>query len=103
MAKRKSSGTRTRTVTKYVRSRASGKSLKAMTKPLMAGVVTGVVQQLVPNGALGGYGDALVPVATGYIMNDKTLMTIGAYQLGAKLASGFNVSGITTSSQGGGY
>lgn len=106
MARRRrtySSRPRTRTVTKYVRSRASKSGLKGMTKPLIGGVVTGVIQSAIPNDALMGFGDVAVPIGVGYFMNDKTLMTLGAYQAGLKLSSNINLGGIATSSSGGGY
>jgi len=73
--------------------------LGTVAKPVMAGALTGIVQSFIPNDALGGVGDAAVPIAVGYFMKDKTLITIGGYQLGVKLASGF---GAPKSSVGGG-
>lgn len=101
MARRRSSAprSRTRTVTKYVRSRGSKASLKSLINPMIAGVVTGVAQSFIPNNALGGYADSLVPIGVGYVMNDKALQTIGAYQLGIKLAGSV---GAPSSSIGGG-
>ena len=88
MARRTRTKTRYRTVKKYVR-RAGKGSLKGATKPILAGLVTGAVQSVIPDDMLGGYADSLAPLGVGYIMNDKTLMTIGGYQIGLKLASGF--------------
>lgn len=103
MARRRAR-TRTRTVTKYVRSRGSKSALKGLTKPLLGGVVTGFAQSMIPNNALGGFGDAAVPIAVGYFMNDKTLMTLGAYQIGLKLSGGLGMGGGNGSYSGaGGY
>jgi len=97
--RRAAARSRTRTVTKYVRSRARGSNLKSLINPMVAGVVTGMAQSFIPNNALGGYGDSLVPIGVGYIMKDKALQTIGAYQLGIKLAGSI---GAPASSLGGG-
>jgi len=87
--------TRTRTVTRYARKAG----INSLIKPMAAGVITGVAQSFIPNNALGGYGDTIVPLAVGYIMKDKALQTIGAYQLGIKLAGSV---GAPASSLGGG-
>jgi len=84
----------------YTRSRASPRGLKGMMKPITAGIITGAVQSFIPNDALGGYGDTIAPLAVGWFMNDKTLQTIGGYQLGVKLASNMggslNASGVNS-------
>jgi hypothetical protein len=95
MAKKK---TYRRYVTKakrYARSRASKASLMGAIKPIGAGIAVGVIQSMVPNDALAGYGDSLVPLGVGFFMNDKTLLTLGGYQLGLKLASGIT-GGMTS-------
>ena len=83
----------------YARGRVSKAGLKSIIRPVTAGLITGVVQSYVPNDALGGYADSLIPVGVGWFMNDPTLMTIGGYQLGIKLASGI---GAPQGSVGGG-
>jgi hypothetical protein len=71
-----------------------------MMKPITAGIITGAVQSFIPNDALGGYGDTVAPLAVGWFMNDRTLQTIGGYQLGVKIASqlggSMNASGVNS-------
>jgi len=74
---------RARRVTSGMRSFGAGGLLGSM----IDGMITGLVQSYVPNDALGGYADSLVPIAVGYFRRNKTLQTIGAYQLGVKIAS----------------
>lgn len=91
--------TRTRTVTRYVRSRGSRSALTGAMKPIIGGMATGAIQSFIPDNALGGYGDSLAPIGVGYFMKDKTLMTIGGYQLGLKLA-GSMMGGKTATNSG---
>jgi len=72
-----------RRATSGLRSFGTGGIIGAM----IDGMLTGLVQSYVPNDALGGYADTLVPIAVGYFRRNKTLQTIGAYQLGVKIAS----------------
>jgi len=64
------------------------------------GVMTGAVQGLIPAGALWGYGDSLAPIAIGWFRKNKTLQTIGGYQLGLKIAQGFAGNGGTPGFKG---
>lgn len=100
MAKRRH-GTRTRYVKKYVRSRGSRAGLKGAIMPIIGGVATGVVQSFIPNDMLGGFADSAAPLAVGYMLNDKTLMTIGGYQIGLKLAQG--IGGGNAAGSGAGF
>jgi len=102
MARRRSTRRRrvTRTATRYVRSRGSRSALQGAIKPIAAGAITGVIQSIIPDNLFGGYADKAAPIAVGYFMNDKTLMTIGGYQLGVQLASG--MTGAKGSTLGGG-
>ena len=59
------------------------------------GVIVGAVQNIIPNNALGGFGDALVPLGVGWFRKNPTLQVIGGYQLGLKIA------GMATGKQGG--
>lgn len=59
------------------------------------GVIVGAVQNIIPNNALGGFADSLVPLGVGWFRKNQTLQTIGGYQLGLKLA------GVMTGVQGG--
>lgn len=99
MARRKRRRTYRRRAKRYVRRRGGLSSLKTLMKPMTAGIVTGVAQSYIPNDALGGYADSAVPIAVGYLMKDKALQTIGAYQLGVKIA---NNLGAPSGSLGGG-
>jgi len=89
MARRRRYATRTRYVKKYVRRRASRKSLNSALKPIAGGVITGVIQSVVPNNLAGGLADSAVPLGVGYALNNNTLMTLGGYQVGLKLANMF--------------
>lgn len=73
--------------------------LNSIVKPVLGGVITGMAQSYIPDTALGGFGDVAVPVVVGMVMKDKTLVTIGAYQAGLKIAGNFG--GTSTSSTGG--
>jgi len=66
---------------------------------MIDGMITGLVQSYVPNDALGGYADSLVPIAVGYFRRNKTLQTIGAYQLGVKIASNIGAPKTSVGSQ----
>ena len=99
MAKRKARRSYRRRAVSYARSSYGMGGLKGLIRPITAGVITGVAQSFVPNDALGGYADSLVPIGVGYFMKDKALQTIGAYQLGIKIA---NSIGAPQSSAGAG-
>jgi len=71
-------------------------SLQTVLKAAIAGGVTGAVQNAIPDDALGGYGDVLVPIVVGMVTKNQTLQTIGGYQLGAKFASGLTGTAGTT-------
>lgn len=64
------------------------------------GVLTGAVQGMIPNDALMGYGDSLAPIAIGWFRKNKTLQTIGGYQLGLKIASSMTGGGGTPGFRG---
>lgn len=63
---------------------------------VLDGVIVGAVQGMIPNNALMGYGDALVPIGVGWFRKNKTLQTIGGYQLGLKIANQMAGQGIGT-------
>lgn len=100
MARRRARRRYVRRAGAYTRGRASVPGIKGMVKPITAGLITGAIQSFIPNDALGGYGDTLVPLAVGWFMNDRTLQTIGGYQLGVKIASNMggsvNASGVNS-------
>ena len=63
---------------------------------VLDGVIVGAVQGMVPADALMGYGDALVPIGVGWFRKNKTLQTIGGYQLGLKIAGSMAGQGAGT-------
>lgn len=67
---------------------------------ILDGVIVGAVQGMVPANALWGYGDSLVPIGVGWFRKNKTLQTIGGYQLGLKVAQGFSGQGATPGFRG---
>lgn len=78
-------------------SRSRGLGAGGVIGSVVDGVLTGAIQNVVPAGALGGFAHPLVPIAIGWFRKNKTLQTIGGYQLGLKLASGMgagNGSGL---------
>ena len=92
---------RSRTRYVYRRARRGGyKSSKAgmsrVTGNVIDGVLTGVAQSLIPNNI--PFADELAPIAVGWFRKNDTLMTLGGYSLGMKLASGFTGKGV-----GGGF
>lgn len=90
---------RRRTYRKKV-SRARGFGGGGVVGNVLDGVIVGAVQGMVPNNALWGYGDALVPIGVGWFRKNKVLQTIGGYQLGLKIASGFAGQGATPGFRG---
>lgn len=98
MAKRKR--TYRRRAKSYSRGLFGLSNMQTIGKNAVAGLLVGAIQQKVPNDALGGYGDSLVPIAVGAFMKNHTLQTLGAYQLGIKLAA---TMGGGTSNVGGAY
>ena len=95
------SAPRRRTVTRRIRSAAKGKaSMKKVTNTLIDGMLVGAAQNFIPNDALMGYADDVVPIAVGWFRGNETLMTIGGYGLGVKLAS--QLTGNTKSTSIGG-
>jgi hypothetical protein len=58
-------------------------------KKLAPGFVAGVAQSMVPNDAMGGWLDPIIPVGVGYFFKNDTLSTIGSYQLGIQAARTF--------------
>ncbi|RLG70525.1 MAG: hypothetical protein DRO04_01795 [Candidatus Iainarchaeum archaeon] len=83
MAKRRRSRTRTRTVVRTVR-----RSL--ISNSLIAGAVGGAIASIIPDDALFGFGDGLGVFAVGHLMKNKTLQTLGAFMIGAKLIPAFS-------------
>ena len=80
MAKRRKTRTRTRTVTRVVRRGLISNSL-------IAGAIGGAIASVIPDDALFGLGDGIAVTATGYLMRNKTLQTLGAFMIGAKIPS----------------
>lgn len=76
-------------------------NMNTIMKNAGAGALVGFLQSKIPNDALGGYGDSLVPIGVGIFMKNHTLQTLGAYQLGIKFASQF--AGGSGSNVGGAY
>lgn len=95
--------------TKSVRSRARSYTKGLMSKKTIdkvinngiAGILTGAIQQKVPNDALWGYADSIVPIGVGAFMDNDTLITLGSYQVGIKLAA--QLTGGGTVNVGGAY
>lgn len=103
MAKRRRKSTRRRAV--YSRARRGGYTsrkagLGAVINNVLDGLIVGGVQSFIPNDALGGFADTLAPIGVGWFRKNDTLMTIGGYQLGIKLAQKFG--GATGAATGGG-
>lgn len=101
MAKRKRRRTYTRRAKSYTKGLFGMSNMQTIGKNAVAGLIVGAIQQKVPNDTLGGYGDSIVPIAVGAFMKNHTLQTLGAYQLGIKLAA--TVGGGGTSNVGGAY
>jgi len=80
MAKKRKTRTRTRTVVRTVRRGLISNSL-------VAGAIGGAIASVIPDDALWGLGDGLAVTATGYLMRNRTLQTLGAFMLGAKIPS----------------
>ncbi|GAH96110.1 unnamed protein product [marine sediment metagenome] len=72
----------------------------AVINNVLDGLMVGGVQSFVPNDALGGFADTLAPIGVGWFRKNDTLMTIGGYQLGIKLAQKYG--GATGAATGGG-
>lgn len=72
-------------------------SMNTIIKAMVAGTITGALQNAIPDNALGGYGDVAALGVVGAVTKNKTLQTLAGYQLGAKLASGFTGQTGTTS------
>lgn len=101
MARRKKRRTYTRRAKRYTRGLFGMSNMQTIIKNAGAGALVGFLQSKVPNDALGGYGDSLVPLGVGMVMKNHTLQTLGAYQLGIKLASNF--AGGESTNVGGAY
>ena len=80
MAKKRKTRTRTRTVVRTVRRGLISNSL-------IAGAIGGAIASVIPDDALWGFGDGLGVTAVGYLMRNKTLQTLGAFMIGAKIPS----------------
>lgn len=94
--KRSGSRTRTRTVTKTIRSYA-GKA-KAKGGNILAGAIAGAGGRLLGRFApLGNWAQPVADIATGTMMNNATLETIGGRTIGAMLANGIGNTESTTS------
>ncbi len=78
MAKRRKTKTRTRTIVRTVRRGLISNSL-------IAGAIGGAIASVIPDDALWGLGDGLGVTAVGYLMRNRTLQTLGAFMIGAKL------------------
>lgn len=96
---------RVRIRTRYVRAkrgarRARGIGGGGLVGNVLDGVIVGAIQGMVPQDALWGYGDSLVPIGVGWFRKNKTLQTIGGYQLGLKIAQGFSGQGATPGFRG---
>ncbi len=81
-------------------SRARGFGGGGVMGNVLDGMLTGAAQGMIPDNALWGYGDALVPIGVGWFRKNKTLQTIGGYQLGLKIAQGFSGQGSTAGFRG---
>ena len=100
MAKKK----KTSKTKKYAKRLFAGKkaTVDKVTANVLDGLLVGGIQSYVPNDALMGFADTLVPIGVGWFRNNDTLMTIGGYQLGIKLAARFGgAQGVVTG--GGAY
>lgn len=90
----------------YRRARTFGKAGKASMNNVFGnaldGVITGAVQSFVPDDLAWGLADPMVPIAVGWFRNNPTLMTLGGYQLGAKLISKMGAVSPLTGGAGGG-
>jgi len=94
MARRRSyRRTYTRTRRGVSRARSFGKG--GLVGNIIDGVLVGAIQGIIPNDALMGYGDTLVPIGVGWFRKNPTLQTIGGYQLGLKIASSMTQGGGT--------
>lgn len=101
MVKRKSKGfrTKTRTVTRTIRSYAG--RAKAKGGNILAGAIAGAGGSLLAKFApLGAYSQPIADIATGITMNNATLETIGGRSIGFMLANGFTGTTTTTTSGG---
>ena len=77
---------RARPAARRVYSRARGSGQQKIVGNVIDGVIVGAVQNVIPNNALYGFGDVLVPLGVGWFRKNPVLQTIGGYQLGLKLA-----------------
>ncbi|GAG82096.1 unnamed protein product [marine sediment metagenome] len=75
----------------YRKARGTGKG--GIINNVVDGLIVGTVQNFVPNDALFGFGDALVPLGVGWFRKNPTLQVIGGYQLGLKIAG--KMTGVT--------
>lgn len=72
---------RTRAKKTYRRARGFGGGHK----DVIDGVMVGVAQGFIPDGALYGLADPLVMLGVGYFRRNAALKTLGGYQLGLKI------------------
>ena len=86
MAKRRSR-TRTRTIVRTVT-----RTRSLLSGSLIAGAIGGAIASIIPDDALWGLGDGIGVTVAGYLMKNKTLQTLGAFMIGAKLMPA--ISGI---------
>lgn len=96
VARRRKSYPRARRATSRARAFGGG----GVVGNVLDGVIVGAVQGMVPDNALWGYGDSLVPIGVGWFRKNKTLQTIGGYQLGLKIAGSFAGQGATPGFRG---
>ena len=94
-----------RTRTRYVRAKRTYRKARGWGKGgivgnVIDGVLVGAIQGIVPNNALWGYGDALVPIGVGWFRKNAVLQTIGGYQLGLKIAQGMTAGGASPGFKG---
>lgn len=85
----------------FRRSRGFGKGGKwGFLGTILDGAIVGGIQGMIPDDALWGYGDALVPIGVGWFRKNDTLKTIGGYQLGLKIAESLAKQGATPGFKG---
>jgi len=100
MARRKKGGfrTKTRTVTKTIK--RYGSSIKQKGGNILAGAIAGAGGSMLAKFApLGNWSQPVADIATGVMMHNPTLETIGGRSIGFMLASG--IGGTTTTTSGG--
>ena len=95
MARRRTARRRAPAARRVYRRARAGAGKQKIVGNVIDGVIVGAIQNVIPNNALYGFGDVLVPLGVGWFRKNPVLQTIGGYQLGLKLA------GLMTGVQGG--